>query len=214
MEHYILLGGGGFALEMYAYLLEDGYNIKGYYAKEESGSLKGRLHWLGDPDTLKEEEIDKEARYFIAVRLLKYRLEMIEFIEKNGLRVEKFIHKEAFISPAVQIGKGAVIFPRAMLTGNACVGDYFFIDCLSIISHGDEIGDNVVIGPSVTICGDCIVGNNCTFGVNSAVLPGTRIGDNSEIAICTFPGRRVKEGSNIISPPGKNFGHGLNKNFK
>ena len=88
-----------------------------------------------------------------------------------------------------------------------------FIDALAIISHGDVIGDNVVIGPAVVITGDCTIGDNVTFGVNSAILPGTRIGNNVEIAINTYPGRRVADESSIISPPGKRFGKGLNKNF-
>ena len=34
MSKYIFLGGGGFALEMYGYMKEDGHEIVGYYAWE------------------------------------------------------------------------------------------------------------------------------------------------------------------------------------
>ena len=106
---------------------------------------------------------------------------MIEFIEKNRLKAGSFIHSQVYKSVAANLGKGVVAFPRAMITGNVKVGDYLFIDGMSVISHGDVIGKNVVIGPAVTICGDCAIGDNVTFGVNSAVLPGTVIGSNSEI---------------------------------
>ncbi len=214
MAKYIFLGGGGFALELYGYMQDDGNEVLGYYALEESPELKNVISWLGDTDKVKDEDLDKEAEYIVAVRLIRYRLKMIDFIEKYGLKAGTFIHSEAYLSKAAKLGKGTIAFPRAMITGNVRAGDYLFIDALSIISHDDILGNNIVIGPAVTICGDVHVGDNCTFGVNSAVLPGTVIERNSEIAIGTYPRRRVFEGSTIISQPGRNFGKGLNKNFK
>lgn len=213
MANYIFLGGGGFALELYSYMEEENMNVLGYYALEESDDLKGVLPWLGDETKIEEKDLIRDAEYIIAARLTKVRKKMIEFIEKNNLTAGTYISREAYISKTVKLGEGAVIYPRAMLTGNADIGNYIFMDALSIVSHGDVIGKNVVLGPAVTICGDCYIGDNCTFGVNSAVLPGSKIGANTEVAIGTFPGRKVSENSVIISQPGKNFGKGINKNF-
>lgn len=214
MGRYILLGGGGFALELQGYMKEDEHEIIGYYAKEESADLKGIMPWLGDTDTVDKDKIDRDVEYIVAVRLLKYRQKMISFIRDNNLKSGTFIHSEVYRSNAVQLGEGTVAFPRAMLTGNAKVGDFLFIDSLSVISHGDIIGSNVVIGPSVTICGDCEIGDNVTFGVNSAVLPGTKIESNCEISINSYPQRIVKTGSTILTEPGKNIGIVFNKNFR
>ena len=214
MQKYILLGGGGFALELYGYMKDDNCEILGYYALEESPDLVGVIPWLGNTDTINEEDIDRDAEYIVAVRLLKYRKKMIDFIRENNLKAGSFIHSEVYQSVAVSLGEGIVAFPRAMLTGNAKVGDYLFIDSLSIISHGDIIGNNVVIGPAVTICGDCTIGDNVTFGVNSAVLPGTKIESNCEISINSYPPRVVKAESTILTQPGKNIGIVFNKNFR
>lgn len=210
---YIMLGGGGFALELYGYMRDDGCDIKGYYAQEENLELSEWIPWLGDVDTVRDEELDRDAEYIITVRLIKYRLKMIKFIEEHGLKAGSFIHSEVYQSKAAKIGKGIIAFPRAMITGNVKIGDYLFIDSLSIVSHDDVIGNNVVIGPAVTICGNVHIGNNCTFGVNSAVLPGTEILDNTEIGIGSYPPRKVPENSTIICQPGKNIGNRFNKNF-
>ncbi len=210
----VFLGGGGFALELYEYMSEDGRNVVGYYSQEESEELKGELPWLGDIDRLSQDEIRRDVAYIVAVRLIKYRLKMIRFIEDNGLVAGSFVHSQVYRSKAVRFGKGIVAFPRAMLTGNARIGDFLFIDGLSVISHGDVIGNNVVIGPAVTICGDCSIGDNVTFGVNSAVLPGTIIESDCEVSIGTFPPKYVKADSTIITQPGKNVGNAFNKNFR
>ena len=212
-EKYYFLGGGGFAIELYEYMSSEGKTILGYYAQSESPELSEFIPWMGDMDKKSYEEFDREAKYILAVRLIKYRDKMIRFMEKMNLEAGSFISSKAYRSRFAKLGKGIIAFPNAMITGNPVVGDFLFMDAFSIISHGDLMGNNIVIGPGVIVTGDSEIGNGVTFGVNSAILPGTKIGNNVEIAINTYPRRRVPDGSSIISPPGKNFGKGINKNF-
>lgn len=213
-EKYYFLGGGGFAIELYEYMSSEGKNVLGYYAQEESSELSQYIPWMGDMDKTPFADFDRTAQYILAVRLLKYREKMIRFLEQMELTAGSFISSKAYYSKFAKIGKGAVAFPNAMITGNPVVGDFLFMDAFSIISHGDLIGNNIVIGPGVIVTGDSTIGDGVTFGVNSAILPGTKIGNNVEIAINTYPRRRVPDGSSILTPPGKNFGKGLNKNFE
>ena len=213
-EKYYFLGGGGFAIELYEYMSSEGKTVLGYYAQEESSELSKYIPWMGDMDKTPYEKFDRTAQYILAVRLIKYRAKMIQFMEQMDLMPGSFISSMAYYSKFARIGKGAIAFPNAMITGNPVVGDFLFMDAFSIISHGDIIGNNIVIGPGVIVTGDSEIGNGVTFGVNSAILPGTKIGNNVEIAINTYPRRRVPDGSSILTSPGKNFGRGLNKNFK
>lgn len=212
-EKYYFLGGGGFAIELYEYMSSEGKNVLGYYAQADSPELSRYIPWMGDMDKTPFAEFDRTAQYILAVRLLKYREKMIRFMEQMELPAGSFISSKAYYSKFATIGKGAVAFPNAMITGNPVVGDFLFMDAFSIISHGDLIGKNIVIGPGVIVTGDSTIGDGVTFGVNSAILPGTKIGNNVEIAINTYPRRRVPDGSSILTPPGKNFGKGINKNF-
>ncbi len=213
-DKYIFLGGGGFAIELYEYMSSDGVEVAGYYAQSKNDELSEFIPYLGDMDATDDKDFDRTAKYIVAVRLIKYRDKMIQFIEDHNLTAGSYVSSKAYYSRMAKLGKGTVIFPNAMVTGNPVVGDYLFMDSFSIISHGDVMGSNIVIGPGVIITGDSEIGNGVTFGVNSAILPGTKIGDNVEIAINTYPRRRVPDNSSIITPPGKNFGKGLNKNFK
>lgn len=213
-EKYYFLGGGGFAIELYEYMSAEGKNVLGYYAQEDSPELSEYIPWMGDMDQKSYDDFDRDAKYILAVRLIKYRDKMIKFMKDMDLIPGSFISSQAYYSKFAKIGKGAVAFPNAMITGNPVVGDFLFMDAFSIISHGDLMGNNIVIGPGVIVTGDSEIGDGVTFGVNSAILPGTRIGNNVEIAINTYPRRRVPDGSSILTPPGKNFGKGLNKNFK
>lgn len=213
-EKYYFLGGGGFAIELYEYMSFEGKSVLGYYAQEDSPELSQYIPWMGDMDKTPHADFDRSAEYILAVRLIKYRDKIIKFMNDMDLTPGSFISQQAYYSRFAKIGKGAVVFPNAMITGNPIVGDFLFMDAFSIISHGDLMGNNIVIGPGVIVTGDSKIGDGVTFGVNSAILPGTRIGNNVEIAINTYPSRRVPDGSSILTPPGKNFGKGLNKNFR
>lgn len=212
-EKYIFLGGGGFAIELYEYMKADNVDIVGYYAQEENEELSSFIPWLGDMEKTNYNDFDREAKYLLAVRLIKIREKFIQFIKEMELEAGTFISSKAYHSKLARIGKGAVVFPNAMITGNPKVGDYLFMDVFSVISHGDIMGNNIVIGPGVIVTGDSIIGDGVTFGVNSAILPGTQIGNNVEIAINSYPRRKVKAGSSIVTPPGKSFGRNINKNF-
>lgn len=213
-ERYYLLGGGGFAIELYEYMSAEGKNVIGYYSKEENLELSEFIPWIGDMDKTPYDKFDRKGKFILAIRLIKFRDKVIKFMEEMDLEAGSFISKQAYYSKFAKIGKGAVAFPNAMITGNPVVGDFLFMDAFSIISHGDVMGNNIVIGPGVIVTGDSEIGDGVTFGVNSAILPGTKIGNNVEIAINTYPNRRVPDGSSILTPPGKKFGRGLNKNFK
>ena len=212
-EKFIFMGGGGFAIELYEYMLADNVPVQGYYALEENPELSQYIPWLGNSDEMKKEDFDHTAKYILAVRLIKYRRKIIEFMRENDLEPGSFVSSWAYYSKIADIGPGAVIFPNAMVTGNPKVGEFLFMDAFSVISHGDIMGDNIVLGPGVIVTGDSEIGDDVTFGVNSAILPGTTIGSHVEIAINSYPPRRVKEYSSIITPPGKNFGSTFNRNF-
>ena len=212
MSKIFFLGGGGFAIELLEYMTTDGITVSGYYSLDEDKELSKYIPWMGF-ERDKIGELDREAEYIIAIRQLKLRRKLIDFIKSNNLKIGSYVSKSVYFSQFANIGKGLVAFPRAMITGNPVVGDFFFIDANSIISHGDVIGENVVVGPAVTICGDCTIGNNVTFGVNSAVLPGTKIGDNCEISIQSYPNRVIPSDSVVVVKPGKRITNRFNSNF-
>lgn len=205
MKRYIFLGGGGFATELLEYMLSDEHAVKGYYSKEDNLELSRHIPWLGDIHTVAEKELDREAEYIVAVRNIGYRRKMIDIIDRNRLQVGSYISKRAYFSRFAQLGQGAVVFPNAIIGGNAVAGDYLFMDIYAAISHGDVIGNNVVLGPAVILSGDSEIGNDVTFGTQSAILPGSKIGNHVEIAINTYPRKRVKDNSVVSSGPGRRF---------
>ncbi len=195
---YVLMGGGGFALELYEYMNSEGKPPIGYYAPEEDHTLSQYLPWLGDEKT---DTLDVSFQYILASGSIDVRKRIISFLEEHELGVKSFISRYAHVSSIARYGKGLVMTPYSVISGNPIVGDYVLLNG-GFIGHDAFVGNNVVIGPSAHITGYCKIGDNSTFGANSALIPGTVVGSNSEIGILTFPRKRVKDHKTVISMPG------------
>lgn len=199
MKDIVLLGGGGFAIELLDYMLQEDIKPIGYYSLEKNDDLSKHIKWLGNEKT----NYSREYRYIIASGRIDIRKKMIDFLEKNKLDVGSFISKKAYISNFAVIGKGAVIVPMTMITGNPIIGDYLFLNIKGTISHHVKMKNNIVVGPGCKITGHCQIGNNVIFGANSCLIPDTKIEDNSEIGINSFPRQIVKSNKIVVSRPGE-----------
>lgn len=199
---YALMGGGGLALELFEYMNSEGEKLIGYYAPEEDLVLSRYLRWLGNE---RNTDLNPSVHYVIASGLLAIRQKIIAFLEGHYLTIGSFISKYAYVSSLAVLGKGVVVVPGVAITGNAVLGDYVLINLHSVIAHDACVGNNVVVGPGVMITGHCKIEDNVIFGTNSALLPGTVVGANSEIGILTFPRKRVRNNTTVITSPGTVF---------
>ncbi len=198
-REYALLGGGGLAIEIAEYMLTEGYSLRGYYDPYEDADFSAILPYLGD----ERHEFSRTFCYIIGAGLIQLRSKMISFIETNDLEAGTFISRHAYISSLAKIGKGSVICPQVVVSGNPSIGNYVLMNIFSNISHHGNIGNNVVVGPGARVNGHCTLGNNVSLGANSALIPGTTIGNNIEIGITTFPRKTVRDDVLIVSKHGR-----------
>lgn len=200
MVEYALLGGGGLATEIFDYMTSEDKKVVGYYDLREDEKFSCRLPYLGDEH---RSTLNKKIHYIIATGILSLRRKMIKFIEDNDLIAGEFISARAYVSRLATYGKGVLIAPFSVVTGNACLGDYVLMNINSIAAHDTRIGTNVVIGPGTIVTGYCKIGDDVTFGANSALVPDSSIGSNVEIGIGTFPRKVVGDDRLVVTKPGK-----------
>ena len=104
-EKYYFLGGGGFAIELYEYMSAEGKNVAGYYAQEENPALSRFIPWRGDMDKTPYDKFDREGKYILAIRLIRFRDKVIKFMEEMDLEAGSFISRLAYYSKFAKLGK-------------------------------------------------------------------------------------------------------------
>lgn len=198
-QECVLLGGGGLAIEIAEYMMTEGYILRGYYDPREDADTSAVIPYLGD----ERREFSRKVRYIIGAGLIAIRRKMISFIEGNDLTAATFVSRHAYVSSLAKIGKGAVILPFAVVSGNPKIGDYVLMNCASGVAHHVIIGNNVVLSPGARVNGHCTLGNDVTLGTNAALIPGTTVITGAEIGILTYPRRKVRRKNLILSNPGR-----------
>ncbi len=122
-----------------------------------------------------------------------------------------YIHPSALIYGKVSVGKGASIWPYAVIRSEVreiVIGEYTNIQDFSMLHIGDTtgtyIGSHCSITHHCTIHG-CTIGDNCLIGINSTIMDGCVIGNNCIIAGHTFlkEGTVIPDNSIVMGTPGK-----------
>ncbi|RJP24585.1 MAG: acetyltransferase [Candidatus Abyssobacteria bacterium SURF_5] len=111
----------------------------------------------------------------------KDRLEIQNFLEKQGLISVVAVHPKAFVASTVKIGAGTQVLANSAICARASLGLSAIVNTSASIDHECVIGDGVHVGPGATLAG-CVWVGNCSFiGAGAVVLPRIRIGERSII---------------------------------
>ena len=123
-----------------------------------------------------------------------------------------YIDAQASVIGRVRIGKGASVWPCAVLRGDIgdiTVGDNTSIQdnsCLHVLAgeHDCHVGNRCTIGHNVNLHG-CIIEDNCVIGIGAIVLDGAVVGEGSVVAAGSLipPGKVIPSGSMVMGSPGK-----------
>src|SRR5438067_730666 len=124
---------------------------------------------------------------------------------------ESYVHPDATVIGGVTLGRGASVWPGAVLRGDSgrivigartSVQDGTVIHCTG--ADDTIIGDDVTIGHCAHLEG-CTVGNNALIGSGSIVLNGATVGDGALVAAGALvgPNKDVPARARAIGVPAR-----------
>ncbi len=184
----ILVGGGGFSLEIYSYICDEqeGNNssnifIKGVLDSSQDCELcikNPEVKYLGD---IPEYNIEENDFGIIAVGNAASRRDICSLLLSISLPLYTYIHSTAHISLNANIGNGVFIGPHAFVGSHATIADNVVMNIFCGVGHGAKIGKHSVMSPYSAINGDCDLGEAVFLGSGVIANPKTKIGDFSLI---------------------------------
>ena len=179
----IIIGAGGFGLEIAAYV-EDlaqhqpGLRIKGFVDDQRpAGTFHADYPILG-ATTMPP---DQDAYYLLAIGQPERRQALAAAFAARGVHWARFMHPRAQVATSAQIGSGCVIAPFACIGPAANLGDHAVINAHATVAHEAQIGAYSVLAPYVHINGAAQIGEAVSIGSHAVVARGCRVGAGAVI---------------------------------
>jgi len=177
MEGIIIIGTGGFAIELAGLLKHTGRKVAGLIGPKPTRRIPEK--WLGDDEVI--ETLGKNTEVLIAIGAPKIRMRLADKIKQRNIRQQIFIHPTSYISAEVTIKPGSIIYPNSTIHSGVVLQQNVLINSNATVGHETVVGEFSNIGPGASIGGCCEIGNEVFVGIGSSIIEDVKI--NNEIVI-------------------------------
>lgn len=200
-QNILLIGSGELAREIVSWnsLSKERMDFLGYI-DNFTVSDKLNLNYLGSYDKISSL---KDCKLILAMSNCIWKEEFILSYLNYELLFTSFIHETCLIGKDAIYGKGLILFPYTVLSCDAKVGDFVFINNGSQIGHDAIIGEFSSIMANVDIGGGAKIGKKVFVGSGATILPRVSIPDNTIIGAGSVVFKSIKVPGTYIGNPAK-----------
>ena len=203
MKRCLIVGAGDAGAEILSWALQmkqDEWQIGGFLDSDPN-ALKDRdlpYQVIGDPATWEPTGNDVLVA---AIGDPADRLRVCEDLASRGAKFITVIHPSVIMALNVTIGEGCVICPYVVISANAKLGRFVFVNISASVGHDTVTGNGTTISCHCDIMGHVSLGERCFLGSHAAILPGKRVGDGAIIGAGSAVVRNVRSGQTVMGVP-------------
>ncbi len=186
MENLIIVGGGGYFLEIYEYISQDiecgrikNLNIKGVIADPKPTSLPYSVYISSVSDYIPEDD----DLFIIAIGDAQVRDRIFNDLKHKGAKFYTYVHPTALVSKSASIGEGVIICPFCIVNSFSIIEDNVSLNVNSSIGHEAIVKHSSVLSPYSSLSGKSKVGARVLLGTRATLFPGVEIGDDVQVDV-------------------------------
>ena len=200
MKKVALIGYSGHAFVIAVTLLEQGFQLEGYYDLEVKQTNPYNLQYLGSDQDIKKSE---GLLYFPSIGSNTIRKKISLKILEDNCSTLTIIHRSSIISSHTQLGSGTFVSAGVLLNAFSRIGDGCILNTGCIIEHECTIANFVHIAPGSVLLGNVRVGEGSLIGANAVIKPGVIIGSNATIGAGSVVLRDIPDGETWAGNPAR-----------
>lgn len=205
----IILGGSGFGREV-AWLIErinkeaPTWNVLGFLDDDEAiqGASVNGYSVLG---RIEDSIRYPDAYYVCAIGAPAVRKNVVQRMKEMLPSAEfaTLIDPSSIVSPAVSIGRGAIICAGSIVTVNVSIGEHAIINLACTIGHDAVLNDYTTLCPSVNVSGSVIIGAETEIGTGAQIIQGKAICPHCIIGAGAVVIRDINEKGTYVGMPAR-----------
>ena len=207
-KRLLFVGAGSLARELFSWIKVGTGDLESYrkagFLSDDARLLDGFPQYtpgvISSVDNYQPEEGDLLV---MAISSPTDKLRVAGLLEAKGGRFLTFVHPSVQLAEWVNIGRGVVICPNAVISCHVDVGAFATINLACTIGHDVRVGRGATLSAHVDLTGGVIVEEGAFFGSHACVLPRGRVGAYAKVGAGTVVLRSVKPGVVVMGVPAK-----------
>lgn len=120
-------------------------------------------------------------RCIVAIGDNRARLELAEWISRNGFDLVTAVHCSSQVARGVTLGGNTVVMAGTVINSDATIKDSVIINTAATVDHDCLIHSGVHIAPGCHLCGGVTVGKASFLGAGTTITPGITVGSYAVI---------------------------------
>lgn len=194
---------GGFVAYNFDNFNCDQYEIQGFLDDDQNkhGKMFFGFNVLGGVALLDAEKEGVAVVIGIADPVTKKSVR--DRITTPGITFPPLVSRDAWISNAVTIGEGAVIYPGVTIDYHVTIGDFVLVNKNCSLGHDSILSRYSTLAPGVCLAGFTHLEECVNVGINSATKQHVRIGRCSVIGGMAMVIKDVPAGVTAVGVPAR-----------
>jgi sugar O-acyltransferase (sialic acid O-acetyltransferase NeuD family) len=207
MENLIIIGAGGFALEVVD-LIEsintnkETYKIIGLLDDQKNNFIIKKYNVIGK---LSDYKKFSQHSFVIAIANPEVRESIYSELKLNDIRTPNLIHPKTEMSKHIKLqdDSATIINYLTQISAGVKIEKAVIIDSKSYVGHETILKSFVTIYPGVNISGKNIINEKSEIGLGTNIIQGLSIGSNSFIGAGSTVVRDIKDNVVAVGTPCK-----------
>lgn len=215
MKSLVILGAGGFARELYWFVMDTFPGIRLVFVDDVSDATEVEIAGAHVP-VIKDWRFNRLdpgdtaggfRQFVVGVAEPPAKRALVPRALAAGLEpAPTIVHPGAIVRPDCRLGRGGAIVAHSQLTTNATLGDYVLV-LDSTIGHHDVVGSYTTCYPGCRVSGNVTLGEGVLLGAGTVVRPGVTIADGVTSGALACIVRDVLEpGVTVVGVPARKLG--------